>query len=71
MTFEPYPFERLRALFKEITPKKKGLDLGIGEPRFETPKFIQDALKSHTHSLNIYPKSAFEESLREAQRGFF
>ncbi|GAA6948193.1 succinyldiaminopimelate transaminase [Helicobacter pylori] len=71
MIFEPYPFERLRALFKEITPKKKGLDLGIGEPRFETPQFIQDALKNHTHSLNIYPKSAFEEGLREAQRGFF
>ncbi|WP_104761536.1 succinyldiaminopimelate transaminase [Helicobacter cetorum] len=71
MTFEPYPFERLRALFKDITPLKKGLDLGIGEPRFETPKFIQDTLKEHANSLNIYPKSAFEESLRMAQRSFF
>ena len=48
MKFESYPFEKLNTLLAEIpTPTDKELiALTIGEPQFETPSFIQEALKN-------------------------
>lgn len=72
MRFEPYPFEKLDALLRESTPPSSlsPIVLTIGEPQFETPLPIQEALKKSAPSLNKYPKTLGEEALREAQRNF-
>ncbi|MGP1450678.1 MAG: succinyldiaminopimelate transaminase [Wolinella sp.] len=72
MNFEPYPFEKLRDLIAQLKTKENQeiISLTIGEPQFETPEFIQRALKKHTALLNKYPKSAGESCLRESQRAF-
>lgn len=72
MHFEPYPFEKLSTLLKDITPNPKfpAINLTIGEPQFETPTFILEALKENVHLLNKYPKSAGEASVAQAQRSF-
>ncbi|MDQ7045039.1 MAG: succinyldiaminopimelate transaminase [Sulfurimonas sp.] len=72
MTFEPYPFEKLNNLLKNIIPNNnyKASALTIGEPQFSTPKFIQNALKDNTNLLQKYPKSSGEAILRDAQRRF-
>ena len=72
MNFEPYPFEKLTNLLKNITPSKdfEPVALTIGEPQFETPLFIQDELKNSIQLLNKYPKNAGENYLKDAQRLF-
>ena len=72
MTFEPYPFEKLNTLLADITPNPElePILLTIGEPQFETPAFIQDALKESASLLRKYPKTAGEEYLVDAMRGF-
>ncbi len=72
MRFNEYPFEKLNNLLKDITPNKslQPLNLTIGEPQFETPEFIQDALKNSTKYLNKYAKTSGEEFLKVAMRGF-
>lgn len=51
----------------EIEPNEAyaPLSLTIGEPQFETPAFILDALKVHAPLLNKYPKTSGEPVLRE------
>ncbi len=73
MKFEPYPFEKLNLLLQDIIPNKNYIPsvLTIGEPQFETPQFIQDALKEATPLLQKYPKTTGETNLRDAQRSFF
>ena len=69
---QPYPFERLRQLFADITPNPayKPISLGLGEPRHATPKLIQDAMVSaitrSPSGLASYPATAGEPGLREA-----
>jgi len=72
MNFEPYPFEKLNDLLKNITPNPSYAPsiLTIGEPQFETPAFIQNRLCDDASLLKKYPKTSGEESLREAQRAF-
>lgn len=72
MNFEPYPFEKLNNLLKDITPNKEyeSSILTIGEPQFETPEFIQEELCKHSSLLRKYPKTAGEDDLRAAQIGF-
>ena len=72
MNFEPYPFEKLNSLLKNIIPNKdyEPLALTIGEPQFETPKFIQKSLCDNSSLLKKYPKTSGELTLREAQREF-
>ena len=72
MNFEPYPFEKLNNLLKNIIPNKnyEASVLTIGEPQFETPTFIQEALAQNTNLLQKYPKTSGEANLREAQREF-
>ena len=45
---QPYPFEKLRALFAQVTPDpvKRPISLSIGEPRHPTPRLIVDALRA-------------------------
>ncbi len=72
MNFEPYPFEKLNNLLKNITPtaKYQASVLTIGEPQFETPDFIQKTLCENSALLKKYPKTSGEAILREAQRAF-
>lgn len=68
--FQTYPFEKLSLLFEGITPRQEVINLTIGEPRFQTPLPIQEALASHTSLLQKYPKSKGEDYLKEAQLSF-
>ncbi|EDM24223.1 succinyldiaminopimelate transaminase [Caminibacter mediatlanticus] len=68
--FEKYPFEKLNELLKDIPHPDEVISLTIGEPQFETPKFIQDELCKNVKYLNKYPKTAGEEVLKKAQRDF-
>jgi N-succinyldiaminopimelate aminotransferase len=69
---QPYPFERLRQLFANITPNPalRPISLGIGEPKHATPAFIQQAMiESITKTpsgLAAYPATAGEPQLRQA-----
>ena len=68
---QPYPFERLRQLFANITPNPAyaPIGLGIGEPKHATPPFIQQALCDATvglPGLTAYPATAGEPALRQA-----
>jgi N-succinyldiaminopimelate aminotransferase len=64
----PYPFERLRALTRDITPNPdyKPISLGIGEPRHPTPTLIQQALVDNLKGLANYPATAGDPALRQA-----
>lgn len=72
MNFEPYPFEKLNNLLKNITPNNHYAPsvLTIGEPQFETPDFIQRALCANADLLKKYPKTSGEAELIEAQINF-
>jgi N-succinyldiaminopimelate aminotransferase len=65
---QPYPFERLRALTRHITPNPAfpAISLGIGEPRHPTPGLVQDAMLRHLKGLAHYPATAGQPALREA-----
>ncbi len=73
MNFEPYPFEKLNNLLKDIIPNNNYSPsvLTIGEPQFETPDFIQRSLCENSDLLKKYPKTSGELNLRVAQRDFF
>ncbi len=69
---QPYPFERLRQLFADVTPNPilAHISLGMGEPKHPTPAFIRqamiDAIASTPSGLASYPATAGESGLREA-----
>lgn len=65
---QPYPFERLRALFDGITPNPaySAISLGMGEPKHPTPEFIKTAMAGAMAGLAAYPATAGEPKLREA-----
>ncbi len=65
---QPYPFEKLRKLFAEVTPVPgmSAISLGIGEPKHATPAFICRALAENLDGLASYPATAGAQALREA-----
>lgn len=65
---QPYPFEKLRALFAGISPNPalREIKLSIGEPQHETPKFIMDALSGGLAGLANYPTTAGVPALRQS-----
>lgn len=63
MRFQPYPFEKLQSLISDIPAPENTLKLTIGEPQFQTPQNIQNALKDSTQELRYYPKSKGEDYL--------
>ena len=70
---QPYPFERLRKLFADVTPNPalRPISLGIGEPKHATPQFIQDALAGDLATgLSGYPPTAGTPALRAACAGW-
>jgi len=71
MQFSTYPFEKLQQLLEGITPSEdEAISLTIGEPQFETPLCITNALIASAPLLKKYPKSSGELSLKEAVLGF-
>jgi N-succinyldiaminopimelate aminotransferase len=64
----PYPFERLRELTRDIQPNPafKPISLGIGEPRHATPELVKQALMQGLSALSAYPATGGEPALRQA-----
>lgn len=65
---QQYPFQRLRDLFKGITPNAtySAINLSIGEPKHATPQLIKDALVNNLAGLASYPTTIGSLALREA-----
>ena len=65
---QPYPFERLRALFEGVTPNPdlRPVSLGIGEPKHATPSLVTDTLTARLEGLASYPATAGMPALRTA-----
>jgi acetylornithine aminotransferase len=64
---EPYPFEDLDRRKREALDAGRTLiDLGVGDPRDETPAFIRDALRAAIVPTSSYPRAAGLPELREA-----
>jgi N-succinyldiaminopimelate aminotransferase len=71
-TLQSYPFERLRALLRGVTPPAvTPIRLSIGEPQHATPEFIRAALVAHLDGLSSYPTTAGLDTLREAIAAWF
>ncbi|MCC6474106.1 MAG: succinyldiaminopimelate transaminase [Burkholderiales bacterium] len=69
---QPYPFEKLRALFEGVRPDPRHapIALHIGEPKHPTPEPIRRALCDSLASLSQYPATAGGAALREAICGW-
>jgi N-succinyldiaminopimelate aminotransferase len=69
---QPYPFERLRALFKGVTPSPAhgAISLGIGEPKHATPEFLKERLRGTLEGLAGYPATAGEPAFRASCAGW-
>ncbi|WP_432379252.1 succinyldiaminopimelate transaminase [Duganella sp. P38] len=69
---QPYPFEKLRLLFEQVTPNAqyKAISLGMGEPKHPTPEFIRQALIDNLGGLAVYPTTIGTPALREAIAGW-
>ena len=69
---QPYPFERLRALFAGVVPNPAfaPINLSIGEPRHPTPQLVLDALVAGLGALANYPTTIGTPALREAIAGW-
>jgi N-succinyldiaminopimelate aminotransferase len=65
---QPYPFERLRALFAGVAPPSslQPINLSLGEPKHPTPSFILDALAAGAKGVANYPTTVGPPALREA-----
>ena len=69
---QPYPFERLKALFAGVTPNSalRPISLGIGEPKHATPTLVTDAMTASATALPsglaVYPATSGEPALRRA-----
>ncbi|MGA7751134.1 MAG: aminotransferase class I/II-fold pyridoxal phosphate-dependent enzyme, partial [Gallionella sp.] len=63
---QPYPFQKLAALFSEVQPNQdyRAISLSIGEPKHATPQFIRDALSANLDGLANYPTTAGGDTLR-------
>src|SRR6185503_9573021 len=62
----------MRALFAGATPdpKRRLIDLSIGEPKHPTPAFIKEALVGALDGLAAYPRSIGIPELRQAISGW-
>lgn len=65
---QPYPFERLRALFEGVEPNPalRPISLGIGEPKHPTPALITDTLQREQAGLAVYPATGGTPAFRQA-----
>ena len=65
---QPYPFERLPALFSDVQPCQTlaNINLSIGEPKHPTPAVLTNALTASLSGLSVYPTTVGIPELREA-----
>lgn len=65
---QAYPFEKLAALFKGVTPPAglKPIALSIGEPKHPAPAFVKEVLAQHMGGLSVYPTTKGIPELRQA-----
>lgn len=65
---KPYPFERLRELFADLSPPAGStpLNLGIGEPQHAAPAFVMETLAQQLPGLSSYPATSGLPALRQA-----
>ncbi|MCP1117632.1 succinyldiaminopimelate transaminase [Robbsia andropogonis] len=65
---QPYPFEKLRLLFRDVVPPAtlKPISFGIGEPKHPTPPFILEGYQNALGGLAVYPATAGSDALRQA-----
>ncbi|MBM3819819.1 MAG: succinyldiaminopimelate transaminase [Acidimicrobiia bacterium] len=69
---QPYPFEKLRALYAGVTPPAvRPIRLSIGEPQHATPDLVRTALVGHLDGLATYPATAGLDVLRETMAAWF
>ena len=63
---QPYPFQKLAALYRDIKPNPahRAISLSIGEPKHATPQFIKDTLTANLDGLANYPTTAGSDALR-------
>ena len=68
----PYPFQKLRELFRDLTPDaaQAPVNLSIGEPKHATPAFIKEALAANLGGLAHYPTTLGSAELRSAIAGW-
>ncbi len=66
-SLQPYPFQKLAALFSNISPPadKAPIKLSIGEPKGETPAFIRNAVIEQASGWANYPLTKGSDALRE------
>jgi N-succinyldiaminopimelate aminotransferase len=69
---QPYPFERLRQWFADVTPDpaRVPINLSIGEPKHPTPRLILDAMAAGGAGIANYPTTIGAPALREAIAGW-
>jgi N-succinyldiaminopimelate aminotransferase len=69
---QPYPFEKLRTLFADLTPPhhKSPIALSIGEPRHPAPAFVKTTLADNLDRLANYPVTAGVAELRQTIAGW-
>ena len=65
---QPYPFEKLRQLFADLTPpgNVSPIALSIGEPRHPAPEFVKAVVAGNLDRLGNYPLTAGMPELRAA-----
>jgi N-succinyldiaminopimelate aminotransferase len=65
---QPYPFERLRSLLKDVAPSPAHapISMSIGEPRHPAPERVRQALVGHLQGLSNYPPTVGGIALRTA-----
>lgn len=65
---QPYPFERLAALLRDITPNPAcdPISLAIGEPRHPPARVACDALIEQINGVSYYPPTRGSDALRDA-----
>ncbi|MBF0310058.1 MAG: succinyldiaminopimelate transaminase [Magnetococcales bacterium] len=65
---QPYPFEKLSALLKPLSPPAglPPVDLSIGEPRHPVAPFIREAMSQALDGISRYPTTRGVASLRQA-----
>ncbi|VAW74428.1 N-succinyl-L,L-diaminopimelate aminotransferase, type 2 [hydrothermal vent metagenome] len=65
---QPYPFERLKRLKKNLLPPKdkSTITLSIGEPKHPAPDFIAESLHHNVKGLSQYPLTRGTKALRQS-----
>ena len=60
------PFERLRALLRDIKPGLPPITMTLGEPSHAVPAMVGDILSEHTAAFGKYPPIAGTQDFRAA-----